>query len=142
LQHFLAAGLELHLAAAQFLQAGPFALQFLLGAFELGELDLFFADERLDLLTGRRPVGFRGGGAGGGGHVTALLGGLKITVNEFSRFMMRRHEREDNAPRAFCKGPVCLALAGGGIYDFAVCNESHATMSPGGPAPANKGLKP
>ena len=103
-QHFFAAGLEFHLAAAQLLQAGPFALQFLLGPFEFGQLDLFFADLCLQFFTGWRTVQFSGGRAARRGGVTALLGGLKIAVNEFPRFMMRRHKQETNAPRRFCKG--------------------------------------
>jgi hypothetical protein len=44
LDGLLAAGLEFHLAAAGFLEAGAFAFEFLLDAFEFGEFLLGLAD--------------------------------------------------------------------------------------------------
>ena len=60
LEHFVAAGLKFSLAPAQILQAGAFALQFLLRPLQFRQLDLLLADQRFNLLPRGGTVGRMG----------------------------------------------------------------------------------
>ena len=82
--HFLPAVLEFKLAAAQFLQCGAFALQFLLRAFQLGEFLLRLDDLAVHFLAGRRAQRVGEGRAG-------RLVRLKIGVHKLRCIVFGSH---------------------------------------------------
>jgi hypothetical protein len=86
--HFLAAGLEFRLAAAQFLERGTFAFEIVLRAFQFGEFLLRLDDLAVHFVARGRAERVAGGTRRREGRLVRL----KIGVNKFGGIVFSSHE--------------------------------------------------